>query len=106
MQTTKVLYKLTLATALVLLFLGVVIQVFSVEDSGWFFNKQGGLVAGTLNGTGTICLGIILFFFAAGFRKSFIKKRDQRDSQQRKESNEELLGKKYNIHKLRRLNKR
>lgn len=106
MKTSKILYQLTLSAGIIFLLLGGVMELFSVEDSGWFFNKQGELLTGTLNGLGTICVGLVLLFFACSFRRTYRKNRDLRATQYSVEKNEEMLSKKYNIHKIRRWNRK
>lgn len=81
-------------------------KLFSLKDHGWFFSKRGELSNGILDGNGTIILGVITLCFALVQKKIFNQKKESRERQLNIEKNEEKLRTKYNIYKIKKVNKK
>lgn len=60
---------------------------------------------GTLDANGTLVLCVIMLSFALWNRKTFKQERQQIERRRNIEKNENRLRKKYNIYKLRKVNK-
>mgnify|MGYP006155288247 CR=1 FL=1 len=61
---SKILYKLSLYIATVVLLIGIVMKFFNSSTHGFSFRKTGSLYSGTIDGNGLILLGFLLLLFS------------------------------------------
>ena len=76
-----------------------------IGSHGWFFTKRGELHNGVLDENGTLILAFIVLAFSIWFRKSYKQEKQNHNRLKNIESNEQKLKHKYNIYKIRKLNK-
>ncbi len=105
MKITKTLYYLSLVIGIFLFISGAMMKFLKVQSNGWFFTKQGNLITGTLDANGTIVLGILTLCFSIWWQKEFNREKSKHDKLKNIEASEGQLRKKYNIYKLRKINK-
>jgi hypothetical protein len=105
MRILKIVFKLSLILGIFLLIAGLFMKLYNVESQGWFFTKRGDLIHGVLDANGTLVLGFIILVFSIWNKRSFSQEKQKHERLKNIEKNEELLRKKYDIFKLRKVNK-
>ena len=93
MKISKILFQLSLALGLLLLFVGIIMKFSNVESKGWYFTKTGNLINGTLDANGTLILSVIMLSFALWNRKTYKQERQQTERSRNIENNENRLRK-------------
>jgi len=78
----------------------------NVESHGWFFTKKGNLVNGVLDANGTLILALLILLFSLWNKKDYKQEMQNHERIINIEKNENLLKKKYNIYKIRKINKK
>lgn len=68
---SKILYKLSLYIATVVLLIGIVMKFFNSSTHGFSFSKTGSLYSGTIDGNGIILLSLLLFIFSLWAYKDY-----------------------------------
>jgi hypothetical membrane protein len=61
---SKILYKLSLYVALLVLLIGILMKFLNSSTYGFSFSKIGGLYSGTIDGNGLILLSLLLLIFS------------------------------------------
>jgi len=106
MYSSKIFFKLCLIATIILLIVGIFMKIYDIESHGFYISKSGKVVNGTLSSNGTIIIGVIIFCFCITGFLSYKKRKYNNEKMREIEKNEERLGKKYNIYKIRKINKR
>ena len=106
MKILNLSYILSFIIGIFLLIAGILMKLNNVESHGWFFSKRGDLINGTLDANGTLILSFIILIFAIWNKKIHDEEKRNHDRLKNIEKNENLLRRKYNIFKIRKLNKK
>ena len=85
---------------------GIFMKIYDIESQGFYISKTGNVVYGTLSSNGTIIIGIIIFCFCITGFLSYKKRKYDNEKMREIEKNEERLGRKYTIFKIRKINKK
>lgn len=105
MYSSQIFFRLCLIVATLILGVGFFMKFYGIESSGFSFSKTGSVVNGTLTGSGTLFIGFVVCCFCLIGWLTYKNRKKQTEEQRAIEKNEERLGKKYNVFKIRKMNK-
>jgi hypothetical protein len=103
---SKILYQLSLIIGLFLVLAGIYMKFLSIASYGWSFTKKGDLMNGTLDANGTLIISFILICFSIWNREMYKQEKLVYDRKKGIEKKEEILRKKYNVFRIRKINKK
>ncbi|MFV5693572.1 hypothetical protein ACM55K_16230 [Flavobacterium sp. LT1R49] len=106
MKILKVTYVLSSIIGIFLLIVGIFMKLGNIESHGWFFTKKGNLTNGVLDANGTLILAVIILLFSIWNKRMYMQEKQNHDRLKNIEKNENMLRGKYNIFKIRKINKK
>lgn len=105
MYSSKIFFQLCLMATILFLIVGLVMKFYDVESNGFYVSKSGKVVDGVLTANGTLIIAFMVFCFCLYGFLSYKKVKKDNERAKSIQKNEERLGKKYNLFKIRKINK-
>lgn len=92
----KIIYKLSFCAAIFILMSGAYFKISKHFASGLIFRKNGSVSSGTIDGNGTLVLGIMILLFSIWMYRDYKKVSRENKRKKSQEENEILYRKKNN----------